>query len=241
MNRDGTTMGAPPPSDCGLFPEGTPAHQLMFRSSFALTLGALTLGFSLRTAGTRHMPMHGPALLVANHQSYLDPPLVGVAARRELVYLARKSLFSNRFFAGFIGFYNAVPIDQDGIGKDGIRTILAQLQRGRAVLVFPEGERTRTGAMQPFKGGIHLLIKRTEAAIVPVGIAGAYDAWPCWRPLPNPAPIFLPAGPGTIGVAIGPPEDARHYAELPRDRAMNELSARIDALRQQANTLRRKP
>jgi 1-acyl-sn-glycerol-3-phosphate acyltransferase len=234
------TSPVAPTNDCGMYPEGTLAHQLVFRSSYAVTMGALTLGFSLRTAGTRHVPMHGPALLVANHQSFFDPPLVGVAARRELVYLARKTLFRNRFFSGLIRFYNAVPIDQEGIGKEGIRTILEQLQLGRAVLVFPEGERTETGVMQPFRPGIHLIIKRTAAAIVPVGIAGAYDAWPCWRPWPSPAPLFLPAGRGSIGVVIGPPEDARHYAALPRDQSMHELSAKVEALRRQADALRRK-
>jgi 1-acyl-sn-glycerol-3-phosphate acyltransferase len=94
--------------------------------------------------------------------------------------------------------------------------------------------------VQPLKPGIHLLIKRTAAAIVPVGIAGAYEAWPCSRPAPMPAPLFLPARAGTIGVAIGPPEDARHYAALPREKAMQELFARIDAMRRQAEVLRRK-
>src|SRR5260370_16104427 len=120
----------------------------MFHGSYAATMAVCTFGFGLRTAGMQRMPLSGPALLVANHQSYLDPPLVGLASRRELVYLARKSLFRNRFFGAFIRAYNAVPIDQEGIGKDGIRTILEQLQLGRAVMVFPEGERTHVGTQR---------------------------------------------------------------------------------------------
>jgi 1-acyl-sn-glycerol-3-phosphate acyltransferase len=230
----------PADSDSGLWPEGSALHGLRFRFSHAATAAFLTLGFGMRTAGMANMPMHGPALLVANHQSYLDPPLVGVAARRELVYLARKTLFRNRFFTALIRAYNAVPIDQEGIGKDGIRAILEQLQRGRAVLVFPEGERTPDGAMQPLKPGIHLLIKRTEAQIVPVGIAGAYRAWPRWHKLPTPAPLFMPAVEGSIGVAIGEPEDARRYAELPREQAMKALFERIAAAQRQAEVVRRK-
>src|SRR6185436_3601001 len=104
----------------------------------------------------------------------------------------------NPLFAALIRSLNAVPIDQEGIGKDGIRTILEQLQLGRAVVVFPEGERTPDGRMLPLKPGIHLLIKRTQAPIVPVGIAGAFDAWPRGRRFPMPAPLFWPAGKGTI-------------------------------------------
>jgi 1-acyl-sn-glycerol-3-phosphate acyltransferase len=242
MNRALTsTVSGPRPGHCGLYPEGTAWHHLLFRGSFAATFAAFTLGFSVRTAGTHRMPMHGPVLLVANHQSFLDPPLVGVAARRELVYVARKTLFRNRLFAALIGAYNAVPIDQEGIGKDGIRIILEQLQMGRAVLVFPEGERTPTGPMVPLKPGIHLLIKRAQAVIVPVGIAGAFEAWPRSQPLPMPAPLFCPDVRGTIGVVIGKPEDARRYADMPRAPALAELATKIAAVRRAAEALRRKP
>jgi 1-acyl-sn-glycerol-3-phosphate acyltransferase len=234
------TSSVPGPDDCGLYPEGSLAHRLFFRGSFCAAAAAFTLGFSLRTAGMSRMPMHGPALLLANHASYLDPPLVGVAARRELVYLARKTLFRNRFFAGLIRAYNAVPIDQEGVGKEGIRIILDQLQMRRAVLVFPEGERTPHGHMVALKPGIHLIIKRTQAAIVPVGIAGAYDAFPRSQAMPTPAPLFWPAVRGTIAVAIGEPEEARRYAELPREQALTELAVKIDAVRSRAEALRRK-
>src|SRR5262249_55912329 len=112
-----------------------------------LTSHAFTLGFSLRTEGGAHAPRSGPALVVANHQSFLDPVAVGLAFPRPLIYLARKSLFRNPIFSWLIRSLNAVPIDQEGIGKEGIRTILAQLNLGKAVLVFPEGERTLTGCM----------------------------------------------------------------------------------------------
>lgn len=201
---------------------------------------AMTLGFSLRMRGGRNMPTTGPALLVANHQSYLDPPLIGLVARRPLVYLARKTLFRNRYFAALIRSFNAVPIDQEGVGKEGIKTILAQLQIGRAVVVFPEGERTPHGKMLPLKAGVHLLIKRTQAPIVPVGIAGAYDAWPRWRKFPLPAPLCWPARPGTISISLGKPLDARRYAELPREQALQELFDKIAVEQQHAEKLRRR-
>src|SRR6185369_12543889 len=121
---------------------------------------------SLRLRGTNNMPKTGPALVIANHQSYLDPLLVGLCARRPLVYLARKTLFKNPILAALIRSLNAVPIDQEGVGKEGIRVILEQLSLGKAVVVFPEGERSGTDEMLPLKPGILLLIKRTQAPIV---------------------------------------------------------------------------
>lgn len=213
---------------------------LLYEATYVASMTALTLGFSLRLAGKRHMPRTGPALVIANHQSFLDPPLVGLAVRRHLTYLARKTLFRNRFFARVIRSHNAVPIDQEGVGKEGIRTVVEQLQAGKAVLVFPEGERTPDGAMHELRPGVHLLIKRTQAPIVPVGIAGAYDAWPRWRRYPVPAPLFLPARKGTIAVVVGRPVDSRRLAALPRAEALAELAAELHKAWTEAEKLRRK-
>ena len=211
-------------------------HELFYCAYHA----AFTLGFSLRLGGQRNMPPTGPALLVANHQSFVDPILVGLAARRPLVYLARKTLFKNPVFAFIIRSMNAVPIDQDGVGKEGIRTVLDQLQLGKPVVIFPEGSRTPDGPMYPLKPGILLLIKRMQVPIVPVGIAGAYDAWPIWRSYPIPAPLCWPTRPSTIAVTIGKPLDPRRYAELPREQALAELFDKIHAEHDRADRLRRR-
>jgi 1-acyl-sn-glycerol-3-phosphate acyltransferase len=213
-------------------------HELVYAPAHT----AFTLGSSLRLKGGRNMPKTGPVLLVANHQSFLDPPLVGLCARRPLVYVARKSLFRNPYFTFIIRGMNAVPIDQEGLGKEGIRITLDQLKRGRPILLFPEGSRTPDGKMQPLKPGIHLLIKRVQAPIVPVGIAGAYHAWPIWRKHPLPAPLFWPAdaNAGTIAVVMGKPIDSRRYAEMPREDALRELSDLIGREQARAEQLRRR-
>jgi len=135
---------------------------------------------------------------------------------------------------------HAIPIDQESIGKEGIRAILEQLQDGKAVVVFPEGARTPDGNMLPLKPGIHLLIKRTQAPIIPIGIAGAYDAWPIWRAYPIPAPLFLPTRPGAIAVSLGKPIEAKRYAEMPRDEALQELLEKIHIEQLHAEKLRRR-
>jgi 1-acyl-sn-glycerol-3-phosphate acyltransferase len=199
-----------------------------------------TLGFSLRTEGSQHLPRQGPALLIANHQSYLDPIIIGIAARRHLCFLARKTLFRNRTFGWLLRSLNAVPIDQEGFAREGLKTTLAQLQAGQAVLIFPEGERSPHGKMLPLRPGIHLLIKKMAMPIIPIGVAGAYQAWPRWRAYPVPAPLFLPPEPGTIAVSIGRPLDARYFAELPRERVLADLFTELQKLTERAEHLRRK-
>jgi len=210
-----------------------------YKFCYVLQAHAFSLGFSMRAEGMQHVPASGPALVVANHQSFLDPVIAGLAFPRQLIYLARKTLFRNPVFRWLIESLNAVPIDQEGIGKEGIRTVIDQLQRRKAVLVFPEGERTMTGNMQPLKAGVHLLIKRTQAPIIPLGIAGAYDAWPRWRNYPIPAPLFWPPNKGTIAVSVGRPLEAIHFAVLNREQALRELYEAIAAVQRRAENLRR--
>lgn len=209
-------------------------------SLYAFYHSIFTLGFSLRMQGKRNMPTEGPALIVANHQSFLDPLIIGLVAHRPLVYLARKTLFKNRYFAALIRSLNAVPIDQEGVGKEGIRVVLEQLSRGRAVVVFPEGERTWDGKMLPLRPGIQLLIKRTKAPIVPVGIAGAFDAWPRQRAYPLPAPLAWSTCPGAVSVSLGKPLDALQFAEMPREQCLRELFDKIHEEHVRAEKLRRK-
>src|SRR5437870_13245478 len=107
-----------------------------------LSLAGMTFGFSLRTEGFKNVPASGPALLISNHQCFLDPVLVGLAARRHLHFLARKTLFRHWGLAGLMRSLNGVPLDQQGFAREGLKTMIEQLQAGHAVLVFPEGERT---------------------------------------------------------------------------------------------------
>jgi 1-acyl-sn-glycerol-3-phosphate acyltransferase len=186
------------------------------------------------------VPRRGPVLLVGNHQSVLDPALMGVAARRPLYHLARKTLFHPPWFAQLMRSFNAVPVDQDGTGIQGLRQMLQLLREGHAVTLFPEGERTPTGAMQPLKPGVSLLIKRAPAPIIPVGIAGSFDAWPRTRWWPSPAPLFLPPARGTIAVSVGAPLDPQSLARMDREALLAELFQVLQKMQQRAERLRRR-
>jgi 1-acyl-sn-glycerol-3-phosphate acyltransferase len=214
---------------------------LVHRFAYLMSALGMPVLFSLRIEGGEHIPRRGPALLIANHQSFLDPILLGLCSSRPLRFLARRTLFKKGFFGWLIRALRAVPIDQEGVGKEGLRTILDELQAGEAVVVYPEGERTHDGAVQALKPGIHLLIRRTRAPIVPVGIAGAFAAWPRGCKYPVPAPLFLPATERTIAVVVGRPMPAVHFAEMPREQALGELFGVLQKLHARAEELRRKP
>lgn len=212
----------------------------LYDFAYCATGWTYLLGWSLRVEGVHNIPRTGPVLLVANHQSFLDPVAIGLAAPRRLSYLARKSLFTNRYFGGLLRAVNCVPIDQEGVGKEGMQAILGRLKAGRAVLVFPEGERCGDGALHPLRPGISLLIKRAQAPIVAVGIAGAFQAWPRSRKLPRLAPLFLPASERSIAVSVGPLRAAAAVAGRPRDQMLAQLLADIDRQYRRAEKLQRK-
>jgi 1-acyl-sn-glycerol-3-phosphate acyltransferase len=217
-----------------------PSH-LWYEFWYWSALATFTYGFSLRTEGHHNVPRRGPALLLANHESFIDPLCIGLAARRHLTYLARKTLFTgNKLFARYLNSVNCVPVDQEGVATEGLKTTIRELQAGKAVLVFPEGERTPTGKMLPLKPGVHLVIKRAQVPIIPVGIAGAYDAYPRSAPYPKLSPLFLPATKACIAVSVGKPIDPQPYAKMSREEAMTDLFNRIREMRLKAEKLRRK-
>ncbi len=217
------------------------ARSLMYDFTAQFLTVTMTLGWGWRVHGPNNPPRTGPLLLIANHQSCRDPPTIGVACLRHISYLARKTLFNNPLFSFLIRVHNAIPIDQEGIAKDGIRAILAKLDAGWPVLVFPEGARSKDGSMLPLAPGISLLIKRVRCPIVPIGIAGAFEAWDRHTKLPLPAPLFMSPSERSMAVAIGPPRAASTVADLPREEMLKVLEADIAAQLAIAERIRRKP
>lgn len=161
------------------------------------------LCYPLRYSGLHNIPSEGGVLVVCNHQSHFDPPLVGIGCRRRMNYLARDTLFKFAPFGWLIRSANAIPIDREGVGISGIKESLRRLKRGEMVLVFPEGTRTSNGKMGVFRPGFTALAVRSRAAILPVAIDGAYSAWPRRQMLPGPGRIHV-----HFGVPILPEEIA---------------------------------
>jgi 1-acyl-sn-glycerol-3-phosphate acyltransferase len=133
-----------------------------------------------------------------------------------------------------------VAVDQEGVAKEGLKTSIDLLEAGRALLVFPEGERTLTGKMNPFKPGISLLLKRVSVPIVPVGVAGAFEAYPRKAKFPKLSPLFWPATGHSVAVAVGRPIPSARFQKVPREQMLEELFGEVRAMVERAERLRRK-
>ena len=120
----------------------------------------------------------GGLLIVSNHLSFLDPPMVACAMEREIHFLARKTLFKKNGFGWLITSLNSIPVDQDKPDMNGLRIIIKRLKEGCAVILFPEGARSLDGTLQPGAPGAGLVAAKAGVPILPVRLFGSYEALP---------------------------------------------------------------
>ncbi len=149
--------------------------------------------------GVRHFNVPNPerltgVLIASNHQSYLDPVLIGIALQRPVHYLARRSLFRVPGLSVAIRLLGAHPVSQDRIDGAAVRTILRLLRRGEALLLFPEGTRTSDGSLKVFEPGVGAIAARFGVPVLPVCVEGAFRCWPRTRSLPTPARVAVAYG-----------------------------------------------
>ncbi|HVV00708.1 MAG TPA: lysophospholipid acyltransferase family protein [Verrucomicrobiae bacterium] len=150
--------------------------------------------FRWRVFNAERVPLQGPVILAANHASYLDPPLVGAGVRRGINYLARESLFRFPVVGWVLRNWNSVPVDREGGGAKGLKIILDRLLQGGAIILFPEGTRTRDGRLQPARSGIGLTVIKSTAPVVPARVFGTYEAYGPQHSLPRPRRVAVKYG-----------------------------------------------
>lgn len=180
--------------------------------------------YRYRAWGVQRIPERGPVLLVANHQSFLDPIVVGAAAHKRQSYaLARSTLFDNKVLAWMMTMLNAVPVEQGAGDTGAMRKCLSVLNDNQALLVFAEGARTLRGKTEKFEPGTMLLIKRAKPVVLPVALEGAYDVWPRNRKLPKLT--------GRIGVMYGEPIAAETLLAMKPAEALEHLREKVETMR----------
>jgi 1-acyl-sn-glycerol-3-phosphate acyltransferase len=186
--------------------------------------------FRLRAWGQENVPLSGGVILACNHQCYLDPPLAGCLLRRSCNFLARSTLFTFGPFRWLIVSLGAVPLSRGESDAAGLRRAVDMLKAGRLLMLFPEGTRTRDGALGKIQSGAAVIAMRAGVQIIPTFIHGAYDAWPRTRKLPRP---------GRVGVFYGqpviPPAEAEGRGHKEQVRKLtSEIQAALEILQRRA-------
>jgi 1-acyl-sn-glycerol-3-phosphate acyltransferase len=140
------------------------------------------LGLEVR--GAEHVPDSGAVLLVSNHQSVLDPAIIGTATSRTLHFMAKAELFRIPGFGRLIRRLNAHPVRREGSDPKALKTAVRLLEESAALLAFPEGTRSRDGSLGEGKPGIGMLAVLTGVPVVPTYVTGTLHALPrgAWWP-----------------------------------------------------------
>ena len=150
--------------------------------------------FRWRVYHVERVPRTGSVILAANHASFIDPPLIGCPLPRDINYLGRESLFRYPGIGALLRSWNSVPLDRDGGGAKGLKTILDRLLKGGGIILFPEGTRTKDGKLQPARSGIGLTVIKSTAPVVPVRVFGTFEAYGRHITIPRPRRVAVKYG-----------------------------------------------
>lgn len=171
----------------------------------------------------------GPAVVVANHFSLIDPVPLGLALEPSLDFMAKAEIFRVPVLGAFFRSCGVFPVRRGGGGRPAIETAIQRAKSGRVIAMFPEGTRSRDGHLQAPKPGAALIALGAGVPIVPVAISGTYEVLPRGKWFPR---FFR-----RIKVRVGAPIDVAPYREMPdgaarlTERFMEEISARLSDLR----------
>ena len=192
-------------------------------SLFRLAARVMTLALvRMKVAGRRHIPPAGPFFLVVNHLSILDPVLVMAAFPRPFAALTKSTQFATgRFFPWVLPRVRAIPARRYKVDPQVVRTVLRTLEQGEGVCIYPEGERSWDGTLQPLRRGTVRVLLKAGVPVIPCGISGSFEARPRWSRTLYRGRVTLRFGePILFGV---------HDTRAERDRALDSATQRISS------------
>lgn len=172
--------------------------------------------YGCRAGGAGHLPAAGPAIVVVNHKSNVDPVMIGMILDRPLRYMAKKELFALRPLEWLITTLGAFPIERGAGDREALRASLDMLARGEVLLMFPEGTRFHDDTVHPFLPGVGMLALRSGAAVIPMATNGTQYLWRDGRP-----------GRPALRAAVGPPLDISDITGR-NSKAYQEAAARME-------------
>ncbi|HZN89387.1 MAG TPA: 1-acyl-sn-glycerol-3-phosphate acyltransferase [Thermoleophilaceae bacterium] len=189
-------------------------NALVYWPARLLIKNAVLLYFRVRRLGREHIPAGG-VILAANHRSFLDPFAIGVCLRRPVYFMAKQELFTNRLLAWFLNCMGAFPLRRGASDHESMATALALLERGEAVVIFPEGTRISNGSLGKPKRGVGRLALESGKPVVPIAVTGSEGARDGWK-----------IKPVKVHVRCGPPLTFPHVAD-PSPFLAGEVTERI--------------
>ena len=163
----------------------------------------------VEVSGRGDLLAEGPALLVANHAGHLDPPVISIAVRRQVYFMARENLLQTPVIGPVLRRCGVFPVRPETADRTAIRHAVTLLAEGKLVCIFPEGTRSATGELQDAHPGAALIAAKARVPLIPVAIAGTWDACRATRagsgPPASPLPSAVPSCPGPTPKAAAPP------------------------------------
>jgi len=156
-----------------------------------LMLTLCKLYFRVEFEGKEHVPSQGPMIVAPNHVSYLDPIWISLPIKRPLRYMTWNQMFKIPLLGPLMRAYGAFPVNLDTGDRGALKHSLKHLRAGGGLVIFPEGGRTRTGELMPFKPGVIRLALDTNVSIVPVTVIGGYRAFAPHHKFPRPRKLKI--------------------------------------------------
>lgn len=210
------------------YPGQSLPSRIFYRLAQRVTYVLARALYRYRRVHLERVPVSGPVVVVSNHQSHFDPPLVSHCFRRRAIhFFARDTLFDIPVLGWLITRFRAFPVKRGSSDTGAIREALKRLDMGAAVLLFPEGTRSKTGDVQEFKRGALLLLRKAKCPVLPVALDGPIDAFPRTRKFPK-------LGGVRIACVIGEPIDHAELFKDGPDAALERLRDEIVRLKDQA-------
>ena len=149
---------------------------------------------SFKVSGRENLPLFGGYIIVSNHASYIDPPVIAATIPRPIIFFARSTLFRNTLFAFLIRKLNAIPVKRGKGDREAMRNITDVAKDGGIVLIFPEGSRSDDGHLGSINPSFGLIPLKANVPIVPIYIRGSFQVWSRYQKYPRFSPLHVRIG-----------------------------------------------